>query len=264
MRRIVVANQKGGVAKTTTSVNLAAELARSGAKVLLIDLDPQGSATSSIFGNATFARTICNVLVDRLDIQEVIRNSDAFGIHVAPSDIALSAAPLRIAAQIGREKILFQYTRQLDYDYMIVDSPPSLGLLTINALTACNELIVPLCPEFFSLKGIKLLEEVVEEVKTGLESEIELTGVLITRYRERVITREARDAIESYFKTKVFNAIIPENIKMEEAHNAHLPIWKYDSQCKGAQAYAMLAQEVMNGSPFDTESEVSSETSQEL
>ncbi len=248
MRRIVVANQKGGVAKTTTSVNLAADLARRGAKVLLIDMDPQGSTTAAVFGNVDSARTICDVIVDRVDIQEVIQHSDAFGIDVAPSDIGLSAAPLRIAAQIGREKILFHYTRMLEYDYMIVDSPPSLGLLTINALMACSELIVPLCPEFFSLKGIKLLEEVVDNVKTGLESDIVLLGVVITRYRDRIVTREVKQAIESYFNEKVFKTLIPENIKIEEAHNAHLPIWKYDEQCKGAQAYSMLTQEVIDGS----------------
>jgi chromosome partitioning protein len=248
VRRIVVANQKGGVAKTTTAVNLAAELARKGKRVILVDMDPQYSATAAIFGNNDFDYNIYNVIVGKMNIEEVIQHSDAFGIDVVPSDIELSGASMRISEHIGREKILFHFTRRLPYDFMIVDAPPSLGLLTINALTACDELLVPICPEFFSLKGIKLLEEIVENVKEGLESEINITQVVITRYRERVVTNEAKNAIRSYFGRKVCKVIIPENIKLEEAHNAHLPIWKYDRKSKGAVAYAMLAEEVLNGS----------------
>ena len=245
MRRIVVANQKGGVAKTTTAINLAAELARKGFKVLLLDMDPQNSATSAIFGSSIFEHTIYNVIVDKMNIQEVVQRSTAFGFDVVPSDIVLSGAPMRISEQIGREKVLFHYTRNLKYDYMIIDAPPSLGLLTINALTACNELIVPICPEFFSLRGIKLLEEIIVKVKEGLESEINLLGVVITRFRDRVVTNEAKNAIKNYFGKKVFKAIVPENIKLEEAHNAHLPIWKYDRKSKGASMYALLAKEVI-------------------
>ncbi|MBF0477930.1 MAG: ParA family protein [Candidatus Omnitrophica bacterium] len=247
MRRICVANQKGGVAKTTTSLNLAAELARAGKKVVLIDMDPQFSSTAAIFGNQRFEFNIYNVIVDKMDIHSVIQHSDAFGIDVVPSDIELSGASLRINEQIGREKVLYHYTRKLKYDYMIVDAPPSLGLLTVNALTACDELLVPICPEFFSLKGIKLLEEIVENVRVGLGCDIKITGVVITRYRERLVTNEARNAIRNYFGKKVFKIEIPENIKLEEAHNAHLPVYKYDVKSKGAEAYHQLAKEIMNG-----------------
>jgi chromosome partitioning protein len=246
MRRICVANQKGGVAKTTTAVNLAAELARAGKKVLLIDMDPQFSATAAIFGNQHFEANIYNVIVEKMNVQLVIQHSEAFGIDVVPSDIELSGASLRISEHIGREKVLYHCTRQLKYDFLVVDAPPSLGLLTVNALTACNELVVPICPEFFSLKGIKLLEEIVENVREGLGSDIEIAGVVITRYRERVVTNEARAAIRNYFGKKVFNVVIPENIKIEEAHNAHLPIYKYDGRSKGAVAYHQLAQEVLH------------------
>ncbi|MFT5207585.1 MAG: chromosome partitioning protein [Candidatus Omnitrophota bacterium] len=247
MRRIVVANQKGGVAKTTTAINLAAELARNGKKVLLLDMDPQNSATSAIFGDSNFESTIYNVMVDKVDIRDVIVHSEAFGIDVVPSDIGLSGAPMRIAEQIGREKLLYHYTRKLRYDFVIIDAPPSLGLLTINSLTASDELLIPICPEFFSLKGIKLLEEIVANVKIGLESDIYLLGVVITRYRSRAVTNEAKNVIQSYFGKKVTKAIIPENITLEEAHNAHLPVYKYDNKAKGSIAYALLAKEVIKG-----------------
>src|SRR3990172_9612549 len=165
MRRICIANQKGGVAKTTTALNLASELARAGKKVILIDMDPQYSSTAAIFGNQHFEFNIYNVIVDKMDIHSVIQHSDAFGIDVVPSDIELSGASLRINEHIGREKVLYHYTKKLKYDFLIVDAPPSLGLLTVNALTACNELVVPICPEFFLIKRIKLLEEIVENVR---------------------------------------------------------------------------------------------------
>jgi len=247
MRKIVVLNQKGGVAKTTTSINLSAELARYNNRVLLIDLDPQGSATSAIFGNDKFEKTLYDVIVDECPLGEVMKHSAAFGIDVIPSDITLSGAPMRIAQRLGRERILLERISYLDYDYLIIDAPPSLDLLTINALTACNELIIPICPEYFSLKGIKILEEVIDNVRNGLKTEIKLLGVLITRFRHRVIMNEAKKAISDYFGDKLFDSVIPENIKIEEAHNAHFPICKYDPSSKGALAYENLVKEVING-----------------
>ncbi len=245
MRRIVVANQKGGVAKTTTAINLAAEIARAGKKVLLIDMDPQNSATSSIFGAVTFDHTIYDVLVDKLPIHEAIQCSKEYEIDVVPSDILLSGASMRIAGQMGREKILYYNIYKLKYDFLIIDAPPTLGLLTVNSLTACNELIVPICPEFFSLRGIRLLEEVIESVKNGMQSDLSILGVLITRYRERIVTSEAKNAIKDYYGKKVFKTIIPENIKVEEAHHAHRPLYKYFKKAKGAEAYRELAKEVL-------------------
>lgn len=252
MRKIVIANQKGGVAKTTTAVNLAAELARAGAEVLLIDMDPQSSATSAVFGRADFEFTIYHVLIEKIPPRRAIQHSESFGIDIIPSDIELSSVPLRIYQEIGRERMLADCINGVDYDYVIIDAPPSLDLLTVNALTAADELIVPICPEYFSLKVVTLLEEIVEKVKTSLKADLELLGVLITRYRERIVTGEARNAIRNYFGDKVFNTVIPDNIKIEEAHNAHVPVYKYDSTCKGAQAYASLAQEVINAKSSDS------------
>lgn len=246
MRRICIANQKGGVAKTTTAINLAAELSREGKKVLLIDLDPQGSATVAIFGNQRFEYNIYHVLVDNLDMPSAVQHSDAFGIDVVPSDIELSVASLRVN-QIGREKTLYHATRNIHYEYMLVDAPPSLDFLTVNALTACDELLVPICPEFFSLKGIKIFEGIVENIRVELNTGIKIAGILITRFRERIVTNEAQVAIRNYFGEKVFATVIPENIKVEEAHNVHLPVYKYDQKSKGSEAYHLLAQEVMYG-----------------
>ena len=245
MRKIAIVNQKGGVAKTTTAINLASEISRMGHKVLLIDLDAQFSATSAIFGNTEFDTTIYDVIVKKMDIEKTIQKASNFGFDVVPSDIMLSAADLFIVKEIGREKILFNKTRSLKYDIMIMDCPPSLGLITVNALTACEEALIPVCPEYFSLRGIKLLEQILFIVEKKLLSKTLLKGVLITRYRDRVVTREAEQAIRKYFEYKVFETVIPENIKIEEAHNAHLPVYKYDETCKGCIAYRNLSKEVL-------------------
>lgn len=245
MYKIAIVNQKGGVAKSTTAVNLAAEFYRIGHKILLIDLDAQFSATSAIFGNKKFDSTIYDVIVKGMDIEKTIQNSSNFGYDVVTSDIMLSAADLSIAQEIGREKILFNQTKSLKYNIMIMDCPPSLGLITINALTACDFVLIPVCPEYFSLRGIKLLERILYNVETKLLTRFLTKAVLITRYKHRVVAREAVQAIRNYFGDKVFKTVIPENIKIEEAHNAHLPVYKYDETCKASIAYRNLSKEVL-------------------
>lgn len=248
MLSIAIINQKGGVAKTTTTLNLGAEFARAGKNVLVIDLDAQFSATSAVFGNREFDVTIYDVIVHKADIKKAICKGQDFGFDMVPSDLMLSAVDLSIASTIGREKILFNQMKNLTYDVVLMDCPPSLGLVTVNALTASRQVIVTVCPEYFSLKGVKLLEKILTDVEEQMTSQALKKGVLVTRYRDRVVTREAEQAIRKYFNksdNKVFTTVIPENIKIEESHNAHLPIFKYDPDCSGSVAYHNFYEEVV-------------------
>lgn len=248
MQKIAIINQKGGVAKTTTALNLGAELARKGKRVLLIDLDAQFSATCAVFGVREFDTTMYDVIVKRTDIKKAIQHADNFGFDLAPSDLMLSAVDLSIAQVIGREKILSNQLKHLDYDVVLMDCPPSLSLITVNALIAAQRVIITVCPEYFSLRGIRLLEKTLSDIEEQLALEPICKGVLVTRFRDRVVTREAEQAIRAYFtKTgdKVFKTVIPENIKIEESHNAHVPIYKYDASCQGSVAYNNLCKEVV-------------------
>ena len=246
MKKITaIVNQKGGVAKTTTAVNLAFELAESNNKILLVDLDPQASATSAIFGNKEFAASIHDLLLSKAPIEDLIQHSTEFNIDVIPSDITLSGIDLQIAQLVGREKILQHKIKYLDHDIILIDTPPSLGLLTVNALTACHDVLIAICPEYFSLKGISLLEDTINTVRTNLDASISIFGIVVTRYKDRVITKDALSIIQDYFKDALFKTIIPDNIKIEEAHNAHLPVRKYDPTSKGANSYKDLAMEFL-------------------
>jgi chromosome partitioning protein len=250
MKVIAVANQKGGVAKTTTCVNLASEFAMAGNKVLVIDLDAQASATCSVLGNTDFEKSVYDVMSGPTQLAEITAHSEAFGFDIAPSDILLSGIELQVAQLMGREKILSKKLKDIDYDIVFVDTPPSLGLLTVNALTAADTVLVTICPEYFSLRGIALLEKTVDSVREQLDSPVRIGGVLITRYRDRVVTREAGKIIRDYFGDRVFNTVVAENIRLEEAHNAHQPISTYDPNSKGAQAYRHVVREILDGHPL--------------
>lgn len=246
MAIISVINQKGGVAKTTTSVNVAASWAKQGKNVLLIDLDPQASATKAIFGDTDFDKTIYDVIINRLTPEEAVVRSESFGFDVIPSEIMLSGVDIQIAAHFGRERILKKKLELIKkkYDAVIIDCPPSLGLITINALMASRDIIIPICPEYFSAKGINLILETLRNIQIGLGHKVGVRGIVITRYKDRKIAREVIDKIKQEFGIRIFDEYIPDNIAVEESHHHHLPVLAYAPESKAAQAYYDLSREL--------------------
>lgn len=241
-----VINQKGGVAKTTTSINVAAAWARMGKNVLLIDLDPQASATRAIFGDKDFEKSIYDVLIDNAPPEDTVVHAANFGIDVIPSEILLSGVDLQLAAQFGRESILKKRLEGIkrDYDAILIDCSPSLGLLTVNALIASKDIIIPVCPEYFSLKGLDLIFETLKHLRAGLGHRLNVRGVVITRYRNRKVVNEVIDSIRSVYDVKVFSEYIPDNIAVEEAHHRHIPVGDYAPSSKASKAYQCLAEEM--------------------
>jgi chromosome partitioning protein len=241
-----VINQKGGVAKTTTTINMASSWAKSGKKILLIDLDPQASATHAIFGEANFETTIYDILLNKVAPEKAVVHSEEFGIDVIPSEIMLSGVDIQLAAHFGRERILRKALEGIKkkYDRIIIDCSPSLGLLTINALLASKDIIIPICPEYFSLKGIGLILETLKNLRSGLGHKVEIGGIVITRYRNRRVVNDVIKSVKNEFGLKVYKNYIPDNIAVEEAHHKHVPVLTYAPKSTGAKAYRLLSREV--------------------
>ena len=248
MRVTSIINQKGGVAKTTTSINIAAAWAKQGKRILLIDLDPQSSATKSIFGDREFDHTIYDVLVSQTSAEQAIVSSEPFGIDVIPGEIMLSGVDIQLAPQFGREAFLKRKLKNLyrKYDEVIIDCSPSLGLLTINALMASKEIIIPICPEYFSLKGIELILATLKNIRTGLGHKVTVKGVVITRYKNRKVAKEVIEQVEKDYNLKVFKDYIPDSIAVEEAHHNHLPVFEYSPKNSAAKAYVKLSKGLMD------------------
>lgn len=246
MSIVSVINQKGGVAKTTTSINVASAWATMGKKILLIDLDPQSSATRAIFGEQEFDDTIYDVVMGRRSAEEVIVRSEAFDIDVIPAEILLSGIDVQLAAQFGREQILRRKLEPIGrrYDSILIDCSPSLGLMTINALMASKDIIVPICPEYFSLKGIELILDTLKNIRTGLGYKVGVRGVVITRYRDRKITKQVIDEVRNKFGLHVYTNYIPDSIAVEEAHHLHRPVHKYQPRSPASKAYNLLSKEL--------------------
>ena len=245
MRVITLANQKGGCAKTTSAVNIAAYLALKGNKVLLIDLDPQGAASTSLgIDKWNIDKTIYNALVDDYSIEDVILPTKIEGLSIAPTNLNMSGAELELANEIGRESILKNKISSLNFDFIIIDTPPSLGILTLNALVACNTLIIPVQTEFFAMEGMSQLLKIVDMVRDRLGNRMDSRFVL-TMYDARTnLSREVADQIRSHFKDEVFSTVIPRSVKLAEAPSHGLPICLYDPESTGAVAYKQLADEV--------------------
>jgi len=255
-RLLALVNQKGGCGKTTTAVNLAACLAVNKRRVLLIDLDPQANATVSLgVDPGRLTRTIYQVLVDDslddgtgLDLSSVIVPSNVPNLDVAPSSIDLAAAELELSARIGREKSLRKKIMPVRdrYDYVIIDTPPSLGLLTLNALVACEEVIIPIQTHYYALLGMRQLLRTLKVVREEVGHQIEIAGVVPTMYDARTsISKEIIHGIREYFGDKVFASAIHFNIKLVESSMAGVPVFVHMRTSRGAQEYMSLAKEVM-------------------
>ncbi len=246
MSVVSVINQKGGVAKTTTSLNVAASWAQMGKKVLLIDLDPQSSATKAIFGDREFEKTIFDVIMNQCPIEEAIVHSDAFEIDVIPAEILLSGIDVQLAAHFGRETILRRKLEPIvrKYDCILFDCSPSLGLMTVNALMASKDIVIPICPEYFSLKGIELILDTLQNIRAGLGYKVGVRGVVITRFRDRRIVKDVIRQVQEVYGLRVFTNYVPDNIAVEEAHHKHRPVNKHAPHCMAAKAYTALAKEL--------------------
>ncbi len=248
-RVIAFANQKGGVAKTTSTLNLAAALSEEGHRVLCVDMDPQGNLTMSQGLNPdSIERSMFDVLVHRLPIEHVIQNTE---IDLAVSSIDLAGAELALSSMIGRERALEKALMAVksEYDYILIDTPPSLGLLTINALVAADHVIVPVQCEYLSLRGLVQLENTLEMIRENLNPNVEIMGILPTMFDRRTLhAREAVEILEENFGDLVFNTKIKKTIRYAEAPVKGTSVLKYDPSGNAAKAYRDLAKEVLNGS----------------
>ena len=248
MRILAITNQKGGVGKTTTCVNLAASLAATGQRVLLIDLDPQGNATTgSGLDKAHLKHTIYHVLIGDKTLQEVIQPSEKGKFDIAPANRNLAGAEVELVNEIGRETRLklALSTLKSGYDYVLLDCPPALNLVTVNALTAADAVVIPVQCEYYALEGLSDLVNTIKKVRTHLNPTLEIEGLLRTLFDNRnMLAQQVSAQLESHFGDKVYRTVIPRNIRLAEAPSYGLPVLIYDRASKGAQAYVELAQEI--------------------
>jgi chromosome partitioning protein len=243
---IAVINQKGGVGKTTTSINLSAYLAKMGQTVLLVDFDPQGNATSGLgLPKEQIELTVYDSLFGRANLGEVVRESNVPGLFVLPANPSLAAAEVELVGELQREHKLKAALQSATYDYVIIDCPPALGLLTINALTAANFILIPVQAEYYALEGLSQLLSTVQQVRQGLNPHLELLGVVMTMFDSRTtLSEQVHDEVKKHFGEKVFQVVIPRNVRLAEAPSHGRPISEHDKWSKGARAYKQLAKEL--------------------
>lgn len=248
MKVICIFNQKGGVGKTTTNINLCSYLAMNGYRVLTIDIDPQGNTTSGLgLDKRNINYSMYDVLTSNVTLSEVIKKSEIIdNFYIAPSNMNLAAAEVEIVGHEEREKVLKTKIEEIKdkYDYIFIDCPPSLGVLTLNALTASHSVLIPIQCEFYALEGVGQLMSTVQLIKRYLNTTLEIEGVIISMYDSRTrLCNEVVDEIKNHFKDKVYDTFIPRNIKLAESPSFGLPIMLYDDKCKGAEAFEALTEE---------------------
>ena len=245
---ISLANQKGGVGKTTTTVNLSTLLAKKGKKVLLIDTDPQGNATSGLGITKELELSVYDILVGDTTFEEVVQDTAVKNLQVCPSNISLAGAEVELVSMMSREQRL---KAKLDlvkdqYDYILIDCPPSLGLITLNAFTASDSVLIPVQCEYFALEGLGQLLNTVNLVKKHLNKNLEIEGALLTMYDARTnLSNQVVKEVKKYFEDKVYKTVIPRNVRLSEAPSYGMPISIYDPKSKGAKAYEKFTKELL-------------------
>ena len=243
---LAITNQKGGVGKTTTAVNIAAQLAMSHHKVMLMDLDPQGNATSSLgIDKDSLKSTLYDVFSGRAEIAEIVQPTSIRNLYVLPSNTELAQTEIELVSQLSRESFVTNILRPIDADIVIIDCPPALGLLTINALTAADGVLIPVQAEYFALEGLGQLLQTIQLVRQSLNSKLEIFGVVLTMYTKRtVLSEQVQNEVAEHFKDKLFKTLIPRNIRLAEAPSFGKTIFEHDKWSKGAKAYKSLASEI--------------------
>lgn len=253
---LAITNQKGGVGKTTTVLNTGVYLASKGKKVLLVDIDPQSNLTSGLGMKSSVtdengqpnAKTIYDVLVNKESVSKVILQTRIENLHIVPSVIELAGAEVELVSSMSRENILKKALEPVakDYDFVLIDCPPSLGLLTINGLVAANNVIIPVQSEYFALEGLGQLINTIRLIRTNLNSTMDIGGVVLTMYDPRTnLSKDVTKEIKEHFGTKVFDSVIPRNVKLSEAPSHGLSIFEYEPSSTGGLAYEKLAEEII-------------------
>lgn len=247
---IAIANQKGGVGKTTTAVNLSSCLAFKGKKVVIIDIDPQGNTTSGLgIDKKIINKSIYEVLINDEDIENSLMKTAVDNLLICPSNIQLVGAEVELVSVISRETRMKEALRKVrdKYDYILIDCPPSLGLLTLNALTASDTILVPIQCEYYALEGLSQLMNTVKLVQRHLNPTLDVEGVVLTMFDARTnLSMQVVEDVKKYFRNKVYRTVIPRNVRLSEAPSFGLPIILYDPKSKGAECYLELAQEVID------------------
>lgn len=249
-KTIAVLNQKGGVGKTTTALSVGAYLAKAGKSVLIADLDPQGNATSGLgVDKQQLETTMYDVLLNDAPIDRVIEDTGIDNLYLLPTNANLAAAEVDLVTKVGREQQLKKVLQPLDYDFVLVDCPPSLGLLSINALTAADNVLIPVQAEYYALEGLGQLLDVIQRVRGGLNPNLELLGVVITMHDGRTsLAEQVVKELKKHFGAKVFDTIIPRNVRLAEAPSYGKTIAEHDKWSKGARSYKQLAKEIQQRS----------------